>query len=107
MSDIGEQTARLNTLMRFHQYDQALPFAYGFRLDLQLAQPASTQSERALENVERAIAEMETRESKYIKAGKFLWSFVVGIPRPAGESIPESESKSQGENENENSQDRY
>jgi hypothetical protein len=104
VSDIGEQTARLNTLMRFQQYDQALPFAYGFRLDLLLAQPSSTQSERALENVELAIGEMESLESKYIKAGKFLWSFVVGIPRPKSDA---PEPTSQTEDENQSSQERH
>lgn len=82
MADVTEQSARLNTLMRFHQYADALPFAYKYRLDLQLSLPKSAQVDKALRSVEEIIDSLERQESRAMKLGKFIWGFVVN-DRPA------------------------
>ena len=105
MADVTEQAARLNTLMRFHQYADALPFAYKYRMDLQLAFPKGPQIEKALKAVEEIIDSLERVESRVKKLGKILWSRLVADkslvqeenPAPAlliasdGESTPDSE----------------
>ena len=80
MADVTEQAARLNTLMRFHQYIEALPFAYKYRLDLQLTFPKSSQIERALEGVEEIIDRLERDESRWKRWGKIFWGKVVDEP---------------------------
>lgn len=61
MSDVSEQSAKLNTLMRFEksQRREALPFAYKYRLDLQLQYPYSERTLKALRQVEEAIEMLE------------------------------------------------
>ena len=78
MSDVTEQSARLNTLMRFHQYGEALPFAYKYRLDLQLSIPKSPQIEKALRGVEEVIDQLERKENRWKRYGKTIWGWIVG-----------------------------
>jgi len=87
VADVTEQAARLNTLMRFHQYGDALPFAYKYRLDLQLTAPKSAQVDKALRGVEEVIAQLERNENKWKRLGKMFWGLVVG-KKPGAKEEP-------------------
>lgn len=89
MADVGEQLARLNTLMRFHQYDEAIKFAYKFRLDMLLSQPSGSLGERARKRVQECIDTIEGLDSKQMRMGKRIWDFVARDIRPNFEGVRE------------------
>lgn len=102
MADVTEQGARLNTLMRFHQYEEALPFAYKYRLDLQLTFPKSAQTERTLKGVEEIIDRLERNENRWKRWGKMIWGKIVNEPylpqeEPSGESTSAVSENAEGD----------
>ena len=106
MADVTEQSARLNTLMRFHQYGEALPFAYKYRLDLQLSFPRSAQVEKALRGVEEVIDILERYEHKWMRIGKAIWRLIVsGQTSAALESAAEDPTQPTPQQETEHTDD--
>ena len=77
MSDVNEQSARLNTLLRFHQYREALPYAYKYRLDLQLTHPQGERTRKSLKEVEDIIETLERLKTpKWKVLVKTAWNSI-------------------------------
>ena len=88
--------------MRFHQYGEALPYAYKYRLDLQLAFPKKTATvDKALRGVEEVIDRLERFENRWKRWGRTAWGLLVG--EHDGGAVATSSDSSPGNDEEESS----
>jgi hypothetical protein len=72
--DISERQSKLNTQIRFHNYQEALPLAYALRLELELINKRSAKQNEQLENVRLTVRQLERLTRPwYIKVSTWLW----------------------------------
>lgn len=72
--DTSERQAKLNTEVRFHNYQNALPLAYALKLELELIDKRTVKQDEQLESVSLQILQLERlTEPVYQKWARKLW----------------------------------
>lgn len=101
--DTSERQAKLNTEIRFHNYRNALPLAYGLKLELELIENRTAKQQDQLEKVRLTVKQLERlTEPLYARVARWCWSQWVE-PDNEGELPPLTEEPEAAEPEGDKS----